>query len=113
MAFNRKSSAARPDTGRYVNLANFPEAAVSHTRQLSDTCIAFTLELCPGLSLYNVRLIASNNGGTNWISASQHKGRNGTWYNDYGLFIAAADVPAIESAVFASLDTKERTLIKV
>lgn len=113
MAFNRNSSAARPDTNKYLNLADFPNAAVSHVRQLSDTCIVFSLDLCPGLSLYNVRLIASNNGGNNWISASQHKGKNGTWYNDYGMFIAAADVPTIESAIFASLDTKERTLIKV
>lgn len=113
MAFNRSTSANRPDTGKYINLADFPSAAVSHVRQLSDTCIVFTLELCPGLSLYNVRLIASNSGGNNWVSASQHKGKNGTWYNDYGLFIAAADVPTIENAVFTSLDTKDRTFILV
>lgn len=111
MAFARSTASDTTSKGKYIILSS--DMAVSHARQLSDTCIAFTLEICPGVSLYNVRLIASNTGGANWISPSQHKGKNETWYNDYGLFVSANDVPAIESAVFACLDTKQRTFIKV
>ena len=74
--------------------------AIKNVRMVSDTLVTFTLR-GDGVSLYNVRLVEGTKGS--FISASQHKGSDGKWYNDYGLYISKDDQKKLIDEVLAQL----------
>ena len=75
--------------------------AIKNVRLVSDKLVTFTLR-GDGVSLYNVRLVEGVNG--RFISASQHKGSDGRWYNDYGLYISEDDQKKLIDDVLAQLE---------
>ena len=74
--------------------------AIQNVRLVSDNLVTFTLR-GDGLSLYNVRLVEGTKG--RFISPSQHKGKDGKWYNDYGLYISEDDQKKLIDEVLAQL----------
>lgn len=74
--------------------------AIKNVRLVSDKLVTFTLR-GDGVSLYNVRLVEGAKG--RFISASQHKGSDGRWYNDYGLYISEDDQKKLIDEVLAQL----------
>lgn len=73
---------------------------IKNVRLVSDKLVTFTLR-GDGVSLYNVRLVEGAKG--RFISASQHKGSDGIWYNDYGLYISENDQKKLIDEVLAQL----------
>ncbi len=74
--------------------------SIKNVRLVSDKLVTFTLR-GDGVSLYNVRLVEGSNG--RFITASQHKGSDGKWYNDYGLYISEDDQKKLIDEVLAQL----------
>ena len=74
--------------------------AIESVRLVSDKLVTFTLR-GDGVSLYNVRLVEGSKG--RFISASQHRGSDGKWYNDYGLYISEDDQKKLIDEVLAQL----------
>ena len=74
--------------------------AIKNVRQVSDKLVTFTLR-GDGVSLYNVKLVEGAKG--RFISASQHPGSDGKWYNDYGLYISEDDQKKLIDEVLAQL----------
>lgn len=74
--------------------------AIKNVSLVSDKLVTFTLR-GDGVSLYNVRLVEGAKG--RFISASQHKGSDGRWYNDYGLYISEDDQKKLIDKVLEQL----------
>lgn len=78
-------------------------AMVTNVRTISDTCIGFTLK-CKGFSLYGLRAVEKKD-GTGWfISVPATKGKDGKYYNNYGLYLADEDENAILDTIFNILE---------
>lgn len=75
--------------------------AIKNVRLVSDKLVTFTLQ-GDEVSLYNVRLVEGAKG--RFISASQHKGSDGRWYNDYGLYISEDDQKKLIDEVLTQLE---------
>lgn len=65
---------------------------VSNLKVVSDKLITFSLRVCKGVSLYNMKAISAN--GKEFISAGQHKSGD-RYYNSYGAYISEADQKAL------------------
>ena len=78
-------------------------AMVTNVRQISETCICFTLK-CKGFSLYGLRAVESKDDNGWFISVPATKGKDGNYYNNYGLYLRDEDQDAILDTVFKILE---------
>lgn len=78
-------------------------AMVTNVRKINDKCIGFTLK-CKGFSLYNLRVVQHNRGEGWFISVPATKGKDGNYYNNYGLYLRDEDQESILDTVFNILE---------
>lgn len=78
-------------------------AMVTNVRQISETCICFTLK-CKGFSLYGLRAVERKDDKDWFISVPATKGKDGKYYNNYGLYLRDEDQEAILDTVFNILE---------
>lgn len=78
-------------------------AMVTNVRQISETCVGFTLK-CKGFSLYNLRAVERRDDNGWFISVPATKGKDGKYYNNYGLYLRDEDQEAIIDAIFKILE---------
>ena len=78
-------------------------AMVTNVRQISETCVGFTLK-CKGFSLYNLRAVQHNKGDAWFVAPPATKGKDGKYYNNYGLYLRDEDEEAILDTVFKILE---------
>lgn len=78
-------------------------AMVTNVRQILETCICFTLK-CKGFSLYGLRAIKRKDDNVWFISVPATKGKDGKYYNNYGLYLRDEDQDAILDTVFKILE---------
>ena len=78
-------------------------AMVTNVRKINDKCIGFTLR-CKGFSLYNLRAVQHNRGEGWFISVPATRGKDGNYYNNYGLYLRDEDQEAILDTVFKILE---------
>lgn len=78
-------------------------AMVTNVRKISETCIGFTLK-CKGFSLYNLRAVEREDDNGWFISVPATKGKDGKYYNNYGLYLRDEDQKAILDTVFKILE---------
>lgn len=76
-------------------------AVVRSVRQVSDTCLTFTLRLY-GIDLYNMRLVEGAKG--TFITASAAKGKDGKYYDNFRVYFAEDAARAVEAAVRKAYD---------
>ena len=77
-------------------------AMVTNVRKINDACICFTLK-CKGFSLYGLRAVEKKDGSSWFISIPATKGKDGNYYNNYGLYLRDEDQDAILDTVFKIL----------
>lgn len=77
-------------------------AMVTNVREINDKCIGFTLK-CKGFSLYSLRAVEKKDGGW-FISIPSTRGKDGKYYNNYGLYLRDEDQNAILDTVFKILE---------
>lgn len=78
-------------------------AMVTNVRQISETCACFTLK-CKGFSLYGLRAVEKKDGSGWFVSVPATKGKDGKYYNNYGLYLRDEDQEAILNTVFNILE---------
>ena len=78
-------------------------AMVTNVRKISETCIGFTLK-CKGFSLYGLRAVERRDDNRWFISVPATKGKDGKYYNNYGLYLRDEDQEAILDTVFKILE---------
>lgn len=101
------------------NLGNFSEARavidlagvnaeVTNVRQISDSCIVFTLR-CKGFAFYSMRVVERKSDGEPFIAVPQDKGTDGKYYNRYAVYLSEADQKALIDKVFAIVNGTDET----
>lgn len=104
MAFKTtKNSEARA----VIDLAGV-NAEVTNVRQISDSCIVFTLR-CRGFSFYSMRVVERKSDGKPFIAVPQDKGTDGKYYNRYAVYLSEADQKALIEKVFAIVNGVDET----
>lgn len=80
-------------------------AMVTNVRKINANCIGFTLK-CKGFSLYNLRAVEwKNEKGQGWfISVPATKGKDGKYYNNYGLYLRPEDQESILDTILDILE---------
>lgn len=78
-------------------------AMVTNVRQISETRVGFTLK-CKGFSLYNLRAVERRDDNGWFISVPATKGKDGKYYNNYGLYLRDEDQEAIIDTIFKILE---------
>lgn len=78
-------------------------AMVTNVRRISETCVGFTLK-CKGFSLYGLRAVERRDDNGWFISIPATKGKDGKYYNNYGLYLRDEDQEAIIDTVFKILE---------
>lgn len=78
-------------------------AMVTNVRQISETCVCFTLK-CKGFSLYGLRAVEKKDGSSWFISVPATRGKDGNYYNNYGLYLRDEDQDAILDTIFNILE---------
>ena len=78
-------------------------AMVTNVRKISVTCIGFTLK-CKGFSLYGLRAVERKDDNGWFISVPATKGKDGKYYNNYGLYLRDEDQEAIIDTIFKILE---------
>lgn len=78
-------------------------AMVTNVRQISETCVGFTLK-CKGFSLYDLRAVKRRDDNGWFISVPATKGKDGKYYNNYGLYLRDEDQEAIIDTIFKILE---------
>lgn len=86
-----------------LNLNNY-SWSVKNVRELSEKVLCFTLDLGIGVSLYNVKAVQGKE--TDFIAAAETKGKNGTYYKNYGLYLTEESQDKLLTAVYAEFDKK-------
>lgn len=76
-------------------------AVVRNVRQVADNCLTFTLRFA-GFDLYGMRLVDGQKG--RFITASSTKGKNGTYYENYRVYLDDSGRNAVEVAVLKAYD---------
>lgn len=77
-------------------------AMVTNVRKINDKCIGFTLS-CKGFSLYNLRAVMNKDDGW-FISVPATKGKDGKYYNNYGLYLRDEDQETILDTIFKIIE---------
>lgn len=106
MAFTKNNNASSQkktaDASRVtVEMLHNLHAVVRSIRQVSDTCLTFTLRLY-GIDLYNMRMVEGAKG--TFITASAMKGKDGKYYDNFRVYFAEDAAKAVESAVRKAYD---------
>lgn len=103
--YKRKTKSAQ--TGEENKLVYFDMAEnvamVTNVREINDSCVIFTLK-CKGFSLYGLRAIEKKDGSSWFISVPATKGKDGKYYNNYGLYLRDEDQESILDTVFKILE---------
>jgi len=101
--YSRKNTQNEKDTNKrvYFNMAE-NRAVVTNVRKINDRCIGFTLK-CSGFSFYNLRAVQYNKSGDWFISVPATKGKDGKYYDNYGLYLREEDQNSILDTVFKTI----------
>lgn len=83
-------------------------AEVTKVRQISDSCIIFTLK-CKGFSFYSMRVLERKSDGEPFIAVPQDKGTDGKYYSRYAVYLSEADQKALIDKVFAIASGTDET----
>ena len=83
-------------------------AEVTNVRQISDSCIVFTLR-CEGFSFYSMRVVERKSDGEPFIMVPQDKGNDGKYYDRYAVYLSDADQKAVIDQVFAIVNGNEES----
>lgn len=83
-------------------------AEVTNVRQISDSCIVFTLR-CKGFSFYSMRVVERKSDGEPFITVPQDKGTDGKYYDRYAVYLSEADQKALIDKVFAIVNGVNET----
>lgn len=89
--------------GVKLDLTNYPWS-IKNVREISRKVICFTLDLGIGISLYNVKAVQGKE--NDFIAAAETKGKNGTYYKNYGLYLTEESQDQLLEAVYAEIDNK-------
>lgn len=106
MAFKTKNS-GKTEERVVIDLAGV-NAEVTNVRQISDSCIVFTLK-CKGFSFYSMRVVERKSDGEPFITVPQDKGTDGKYYNRYAVYLSEADQKALIEKVFAIVNGADET----
>lgn len=82
------------------------DAEVTSVRVISESCVIFTLK-CRGFSFYSLRLMERKCDKKLYISVPQTKGKDGKYYNNYGLYLSDADKEDIINKVLEKVQNEE------
>lgn len=99
---NTKSAQTNANKPVYFDMAE-NVAMVTSVRKISETCVGFTLK-CKGFSLYGLCAVEKKDGSGWFISVPATKGKNGKYYNNYGLYLRDEDQEAILDTIFNILE---------
>lgn len=80
------------------------EAIVQNARVVTDDLITFTLK-CHGFSLYNMKLVNGKKGY--FITPPSVKGSNGTYYNQYAIYLSEEDKKSLIDSVLVAAGVEE------
>lgn len=111
MAFKTAKNSGK--TGKFaearavIDLAGV-NAEVTNVRQISDSCIVFTLS-CKGFAFYSMRVVERKSDGEPFITVPQDKGTDGKYYNRYAVYLSEADQKALIDKVFAIVNGTDET----
>lgn len=96
--YKRTNNVAKTEEKKLVYFDMAANAAmVTNVRQISDTCVCFTLR-CKGFSFYGLRAVQNKDGGW-FISVPATRGKDGKYYNNYGLYMRDEDQESILDTV--------------
>ena len=106
MGFNKSNNASyqkkTTDQPRVtVEMLRSVRAVVRNIRQVADNCLTFTLRL-DGIDLYSMRLVEGQKG--TFISPPATKGKDGSYYDNYRIYMDDAASKAVEAAVRKAYD---------
>lgn len=106
MAFNKSKNASyqkkTTDQPRVtVEMLDNLHATVRSIRQVADNCMTFTLRLY-GIDLYNMRLVDGKKGA--FISPSATKGKDGSYYDNYRIYLDDEASDTVKAAVLKAYD---------
>lgn len=108
MAFKtNKASGKSSEEHAVIDLAGV-KAEVTNVRQISDSCIVFTLK-CKGFSFYSMRVVERKSDGNPFITVPCDKGTDGKYYKRYAVYLSEADQEALINKVFEILNGTDKT----
>jgi hypothetical protein len=108
MAFKTtKNSGNFSEARAVIDLAGV-NAEVTNVRQISDSCIVFTLR-CKGFAFYSMRVVERKSDGEPFIAVPQDKGTDGKYYKRYAVYLSEADQKALIDKVFAIVNGTDET----
>lgn len=90
-----------------IDLADV-NAEVTNVRQISDSCIVFTLR-CKGFAFYSMRVVERKSDGEPFIAVPHDKGTDGKYYKRYAVYLSEADQKALIDKVFAIVNGTDET----
>lgn len=102
MAFKINSNNGNSNNGdrAVFDLVKY-DAEITNPRQISETCIVFTLR-CAGFSLYNMHLVEGRD-GKRFVVPPSSKGLDGKYYNQYAVYLSDVDQQTIIANVLHML----------
>lgn len=83
-------------------------AEVTNVRQISNSCIIFTLK-CKGFSFYSMRVLERKSDGEPFITVPKDKGTDGKYYARYAVYLSDADQKALIDKIFAIVNGTDET----
>lgn len=111
MAFNLKKNSEKTGGSSkdrtVIDLAGV-NAEVTNVRQISNSCIVFTLR-CKGFSFYSMRILERKSDGEPFITVPKDKGTDGKYYDRYAVYLSDADQKALIDKVFAIINGIDET----
>ena len=107
MAFKTTKNSNSSGSRTTIDLKSV-NAEVTNVRQISDSCIVFTLR-CKGFSFYSMRVVERKSDGEPFITVPQDKGNDGKYYNRYAVYLSDADQKALIDQVFAIVNGNEES----
>ena len=107
MAFKTTKNSDSSGSRTTIDLKSV-NAEVTNVRQISDSCIVFTLR-CKGFSFYSMRVVERKSDGEPFITVPQDKGKDGKYYDRYAVYLSDADQKAVIDQVFAIVNGNEES----
>lgn len=108
MAFKtNKTSGKSSEEHAVIDLAGV-KAEVTNVRQISDSCIVFTLK-CKGFSFYSMRVVERKSDGNPFITVPCDKGTDGKYYKRYAVYLSEADQKTLIDKVFEIVNGTDET----
>ena len=107
MAFKTTKNSNSSGSRTTIDLKSV-NAEVTNVRQISDSCIVFTLR-CKGFSFYSMRIVERKSDGETFITVPQDRGIDGKYYDRYAVYLSDADQEALIDQVFAIVNGNEES----